>query len=144
MLDMCDDHRPLRTVVVALVAALLVAGCSHAQAPRQVATAQVPVIAAAPGSVTPRSTLGGLIVPFQNVQVTTTLVEPADAVYVVEGDHVSKGQLIAQLDTKDLTAQLESAEGTVASDEAKTKQTYLQAGLTISRTPTRSTPRKPP
>ena len=133
MLDMCDDSRSLRAVVAALVAALLVAGCGHAQQPRNVATAKIPVIAAASGSVTPRSTLGGLIVPFQNVQITSTLVEPADSVLVQEGDHVSKGQLIAQLDTQDLQAQLQSTLGTAASDEAKTKQTTLQAGLTIAQ-----------
>lgn len=133
MLDMCNDRRSLRTVVVALGAALLVAGCSHAQAPRRVATAEVPIVAAVPGSVTPRSTLGGLIVPFQNVQVTSTLVEPTDAVFVREGDRVSKGQVLAQLDTQDLQAQLLSAAGTIASDEAKTKQTSMQSGLTIAQ-----------
>jgi len=116
-----------------MVAALLMAGCSHAQQPRKVALAKVPVIAVRPGSVTPRSTLGGLIVPFQNVQITSTLVEPADTVSVAEGDHVSKGQVIAQLDTQDLEAQLQSALGTAASDEAKTKSTTLQAGLTIAQ-----------
>jgi RND family efflux transporter MFP subunit len=131
MLDMCDDRRSLRTVVVALVAALLFAGCSHAQQPRRVATAEVPVVAAVPGSVTPRSTLGGLIVPFQNVQVTSNLVEPADTVAVQEGNRVSKGQLLAQLDTQDLAAQLQSSQGTLDSDIAKTKQTTLQSGLTI-------------
>jgi multidrug efflux pump subunit AcrA (membrane-fusion protein) len=131
MLDMCDNNRPLRTVVVALAAALFFAGCSHAQPPRRVATAQIPVVAAVRGSVVPKSTLGGLIVPFQNVQITSTLVEPADTVLVQEGDHVSKGQLLAQLDTQDLAAQLQSAAGTVQSDQAKTKQTFMQSGLTI-------------
>jgi RND family efflux transporter MFP subunit len=116
-----------------MVAALLASGCSHAQQPRKVALAKVPVVAVVTGSVTPRSTLGGLIVPFQNVQITSTLVEPADTVLVQEGDHVSKGQVIAQLDTQDLQAQLQSALGTAASDEAKTKSTYLQAGLTIAQ-----------
>jgi HlyD family secretion protein len=91
------------------------------------------MIEASSGSVTPRSTLGGLIVPFQNVQITSTLVEPADTVLVQEGDHISKGQVIAQLDTQDLQAQLQSALGTIASDEAKTTQTSLQAGLTITQ-----------
>jgi HlyD family secretion protein len=131
MLLMCDKSRPLRTAVSALVGALLVAGCSHAQAPRRVATAEIPVVAAVPGSVTPKSTLGGLIVPFQNVQITSTLVEPADTVLVQEGDRVSKGQLLVQLDTQDLVAQLQSAVGTVQSDQAKTKQTFMQSGLTI-------------
>lgn len=94
------------------------------------------MVAAAPGSVTPRSTLGGLIVPFQNVQITSTLVEPADTVTVQEGDHVSKGQVIAQLDTADLEAQLQSTLGTLQSDQASTQQTSLQAGLTISQNKT--------
>jgi multidrug efflux pump subunit AcrA (membrane-fusion protein) len=132
MLYMGDNRRSLRTVVLALVAAVLVAGCSKAPQPRRVATAaQIPVTKAAPGSVTPQSTLGGIIAPFQNVQLTSTLVEPAGAVYVVEGDRVSKGQLLAQLDTADLQAQLQSAVGTVASNEARTKQTRMQSGLTI-------------
>jgi HlyD family secretion protein len=134
MLDMCDSSRPLRMVVLALAAAVLVTGCGKAQTARRVPTAaRIPMVAAVPGSVTPRSTLGGMIVPFQNVQLTSTLVEPTDAVYVVEGDHVSKGQVIAQLDTKDLQAQLESALGTVASNRARTKQTFAQAGLTIAQ-----------
>lgn len=133
MLDMRNDSRPLRGAVAAMVAALFMAGCSHAQQPRKVALAKVPVVAVSSGSVTPKSTLGGIIVPFQNVQITSTLVEPADSVAVAEGDHVSKGQVIAQLDTQDLQAQLQSALGTAASDEAKTKSTTLQAGLTIAQ-----------
>jgi multidrug efflux pump subunit AcrA (membrane-fusion protein) len=131
---MCDDRRLIRGAVAAIVAALVVTGCGKAAPPkRTINAATVPVVSAAPGSVTPRSTLGGLIVPFQNVQIVSTLVEPVDTVSVVEGDHVRKGQVLAQLDTKDLEAQLQSALGTIASDEAKTKQTVLQSGLTISQ-----------
>ena len=61
-----------------------------------------------------------MIVPFQNVQVTSTLVEPADTVTVQEGNRVSKGQLLAQLDTQDLEAQLQSSEGPLQSAIAKT------------------------
>jgi multidrug efflux pump subunit AcrA (membrane-fusion protein) len=133
MLDMCDDGRSMKSALIALGVALLFAACSPAQQPRKVATAKIPVVAAVPGSVTPRSTLGGLIVPFQNVQITSTLVEPADRVLVNEGDHVSKGQLLAQLDTADLQAQLQSAMGTYQSDVAKTKQTVFQSALTIDQ-----------
>jgi multidrug efflux pump subunit AcrA (membrane-fusion protein) len=132
MFFMCDGSRLWRAGVAALSAAFVFAGCSSA-APqrRQIVEARVPVIAASEGSVTPRSILGGLIVPFQNVQIQTTLVEPVDAVYVQEGDHVHKGEVLAQLDTSDLAAQLQSYLGTAASDAANTKKTSLQAGLTI-------------
>jgi multidrug efflux pump subunit AcrA (membrane-fusion protein) len=134
MLDMCDDRRLTRGAFVAIAAALFVSGCSHAAPPaRTISAARIPVTSASTGSVTPQSTLGGLIVPFQNVQIVSTLVEPMNAVYVVEGDHVHKGQVLAQLDTKDLEAQLQSLLGTIASDEAKTRQTVLQSGLTISQ-----------
>ena len=134
MLVMCDDRRFIRGAVAAIIAALVMTGCGHAApAARTITAAKVPVVSAAPGSVTPRSTLGGLIVPFQNVQIVSTLVEPTDHVFVNEGDHVHRGQVLAQLDTADLVAELDSYNGTIASDEAKTQQTYLQAGLTIQQ-----------
>ncbi len=134
MLDMCDNSRPLRTVGSALLASVFFASCGHAAAPpRRIAQAVVPMVAAHQGVVAPQSLLGGLIAPYQNVQVTNTLIEPTDDVYVVEGQHVTQGQLLALLDTKDLAAQLQSRLGTIASDEAKTKQTMLQSGLTIDQ-----------
>jgi multidrug efflux pump subunit AcrA (membrane-fusion protein) len=135
MLFMCDFWRPFRASASLLIAAGIVSGCNSAPPVqrRQAVEARVPVVAATIGSVTPRSTLGGLIVPFQNVQITTTLVEPAAAVYVQEGDHVTRGEVLARLDTTDLAGQLQSYLGTAASDEANTKKTALQAGLTIAQ-----------
>jgi multidrug efflux pump subunit AcrA (membrane-fusion protein) len=131
---MCDHRRLMRGAAGAIAAALFVVGCSRAAPPaRTISAARIPVTSATTGSVTPQSTLGGLIVPFQNVQIVSTLVEPVDAVYVVEGDRVHAGQVLAQLDTKDLRAQLQSLMGTIAADEAKTRQTTLQSGLTISQ-----------
>jgi len=122
--------------VATLVAAgtVVFAGCAHgAPPPKKANGAQVPVVDAALGSVTPRSTLGGLIVPFQNVQLISTLTEPALIVNVKEGDHVTKGQVLAVLDTTDLRAQLQSYLGTAAGDHARVQSTYLQAGLTITQ-----------
>jgi HlyD family secretion protein len=111
-----------------------VAACGHKAAPpRAVAQARVPVVAAQHGSVTPTSTLGGLIVPFQNVQLQSSLVEPVLSVNVQEGDHVTKGQVLAVLDTTDLRAELQSDLGTAAGDAARSQSTYLQAGLTINQ-----------
>jgi multidrug efflux pump subunit AcrA (membrane-fusion protein) len=83
--------------------------------------------------VTPRATLGGLIVPFQNVQLQSNLSEPTLVVNVKEGDHVTKGEVLAVLDTTDLRAQLQSYLGTAAGDHARVQSTYLQAGLTITQ-----------
>jgi RND family efflux transporter MFP subunit len=114
-----------------LSAALLCSCGKQAQESQPLAAAQVPVTVAGTGTVSPASTLGGIIVPFQNVQIQSTLTEPVDAVYVNEGDHVSKGQVLARLDTRDLEASLRSDVGTAASDAAKADQAYDQADLTI-------------
>jgi HlyD family secretion protein len=119
-------------VVAGLVLVSLLCACGKGRAqPQQPAAAQVPVVAADIGKVSPSSMLGGIIVPYQNVQIQSNLTEPADAVYVNEGDHVKKGQVLARLDTQDLEANLRSDLGTAASDAAKATQTYDQADLTI-------------
>jgi multidrug efflux pump subunit AcrA (membrane-fusion protein) len=85
------------------------------------------------GTVSPRTVLSGIIAPLQNVGITSSLAEPADAVYVKEGDHVTRGQVLALLDTADLRAQLAQYEATVTSNAAKAVQSYDQAGLTIAQ-----------
>lgn len=132
--SMSDGDRTVRLAAVCLAAAVVFAGCSRPARPvRTINQAKVPVVSATNGSVSPKSSLGGLIVPFQNVQIQTSLVEPTLQVNVVEGDHVTKGQVLAVLDTQDLRAQLQSYLGTAASDRAHARSTYLQAGLTITQ-----------
>ncbi len=120
------------TLLVATV--VLANGCSHASRPvRQTGAAIVPVMKAAYGSVSPTTLLSGTVAPLQNVGITSTLAEPADSVNVQEGDRVSVGQVLAQLDTADLRAQLAADLATAQSNRAKATQTYDQAGLTIAQ-----------
>lgn len=115
-----------------LLLAASLCGCGKpATKPYEAAAAEVPVAVAQTGTVTPVSTLGGIIVPYLNVQLQSNLTEPTDDVYVNEGDHVKKGQVLARLDTRDLEADLRSDLGTAASDAAKASETYDQADLTI-------------
>lgn len=123
---------PLRPLTAALALALVATACGRAQqAAPHAAAAAVPVVPAQQGNVSPRTILPGIIAPLQNVGITSTLTEPADAVYAKEGQHVAQGQVLAVLDTADLRAQLAQFQATVASDRAKAMQTYDQAGLTI-------------
>jgi len=122
-----------RTLVVLAAGAVFLAGC-QASRPPTVVHMRVAVVPAMPGNVLPTNNLGGIIVPFQNVAMQTTLTEPALAVNVQAGDHVSKGQVLALLDTRDLEATLHADLSTAASDHAKWQASYLQAGLTISQT----------
>jgi HlyD family secretion protein len=123
-------HLP-RLPAALLVLAAFATACSHAPPPPAAAAATVPVALARQGSVYPRTTLSGIIAPLQNVGITSSLAEPTDAVYVKEGDRVSRGELLALLDTADLRAQLAQFEATVSSNAARAVQTYDQAGLTI-------------
>jgi multidrug resistance efflux pump len=123
-----------RRALAAFLLLLFAAGCARSQrAPRQTGNAVVPVVTAAYGSVAPKTVLSGLIAPLQNVAITSTLTEPAVSVGVQEGDRVSRGEVLAQLDTADLRAQLQALLATANSSSAKATQTFDQAGLTIAQ-----------
>lgn len=85
------------------------------------------------GSIEPARRLAGVVAPYQNVAIQSTLSEPADAVYVREGDFVRQGELLAQLDTADLQAQLRSDLATANSNHANTVHTVYQGSLTIAQ-----------
>jgi len=122
-----------RRAVAALVV-VLVAGCSSKQARQTTATTPfVQTSVATFGTVTPRNTLAGVIAPFQNVAIQSSLTEPAMSVNVQEGDRVSKGEVLAQLDTSDLAASLEADLATASSDAANTSHNVYQGNLNIAQ-----------
>jgi HlyD family secretion protein len=132
-----------RTVTLVLVAAALLGGCSHGAAKRTRTAPSpnpIPTAAAKPATVHATSTISGVIAPFQNVAITSSLSEPADSVSVLEGDRVRAGQVLAVLDTADLRAELaqananvQSAIRTVQSDEAKVNQARYTQTLNIGQ-----------
>lgn len=126
--------RAKRAAAVAALGAFLLAGCAakRAQPPAPPPPA-VQTVTAAAGSVSPTLNLPGIIAPLQDVALSTNLAEPADAVDVQEGDHVTKGQVLAVLDTADLRATLASDLSTAQSDRAKTSQTQYTAQLSITQ-----------
>jgi multidrug efflux pump subunit AcrA (membrane-fusion protein) len=77
--------------------------------------------------------LPGLIAPFQNVAIESTLSEPAIAVDVQEGDRVTRGEVLAVLDTADLRAQVAADEAQARSDSAGATHTADQGQLTIQQ-----------
>jgi multidrug resistance efflux pump len=95
----------------------------------------IPTTSAKPAIVHPTLVISGIIAPFQNVQLTNTLAEPAASVSVNEGDRVTRGETIAVLDTSDLQAQLESLEHTANSNDSKASQTVYTAQQTIEQAP---------
>ena len=134
-----------RKLVALCVAAAVLGGCSQSAGGRHggrgagAATPNpVPISTAKITTVHATSTISGIIAPLQNVAISSSLTEPADQVYVNEGDVVHAGQTIALLDTADLRAELAQAVATIdtdqktaVSDDAKVAQARYTATLNI-------------
>ncbi len=135
--------RASRTIVCAILAATVIAGCGSQSTGRRAgrtgaAPNPVPTIAAHQTTVHATSSISGVIAPYQNVAITSSLSEPADQVRVSEGDRVAAGQIIAVLDTADLRAQLAQAQASVEQDtrnaaslDAKVEQVRYTGRLNI-------------
>jgi multidrug efflux pump subunit AcrA (membrane-fusion protein) len=121
--------RPFFYAVFVILAA---SGCAQHAAPAPPAP-YVQTTVTSYGEIEPARRLAGVVAPYQNVAIQSTLTEPADAVYVREGDHVHAGELLAQLDTSDLEAQLQSDLATANSNHANTVHTVYQGSLSISQ-----------
>lgn len=128
---MKSTGRPGYTVI--LFFAMLVAGCSGKPAPPEKPAPFVQTAIASFGEIQPDRRLAGVVAPYQNVAIQSTLAEPADTVYVREGDPVHTGQLLVQLDTSDLQAQLQSDLATANSNHANTMHQSFQGSLTIAQ-----------
>ncbi len=123
--------RPVRIFFV-FAAILAAAGCAKRQPPAPAAP-YVETTIATFGQIQPGRHLAGIVAPYQNVAVQSTLAEPADTVDVREGDTVTAGQVLARLDTSDLEAQLDADLATANSNHANTVHTAYQGSLTISQ-----------
>lgn len=129
--------RPSRAVRsssgAALALALLIAGCSGRPEQKAAPPPYVATDVAAQGTIQPSEMLPGIVAPYQNVAIQSTLTEPADSVNVQEGDTVHKGELLAQLDTADLVAALKNDLATAASAKANTAHSTYQGSLSIDQ-----------
>jgi multidrug efflux pump subunit AcrA (membrane-fusion protein) len=93
----------------------------------------IPTATAAPATVKPKVQIAGIIAPYQNVSISSQLSEPADAVHVIQGDHVYRGEILAVLDTSDLTANYNADERNAVSADARASQTKYQAQLNLGQ-----------
>jgi HlyD family secretion protein len=134
--------RALRLLACSVLAAAVLAGCGQSASKRSgragASPNPVPTTAAKQTTVSATSTISGVIAPYQNVAITSSLAEPADSVSVNEGDHVTAGEVIAVLDTADLRAQLARARATIDQDtrnaaslDAKVQQAQYTGRLNI-------------
>jgi membrane fusion protein, multidrug efflux system len=120
-------------IFCAAFAILAAASCVRRQGPPPPPAPFVQTTIASFGEIQPGRRLAGIVAPYQNVAVQSTLAEPANAVFVREGDQVHAGQVLAQLDTSDLQAQLDSDVATANSNHANTLHSQFQGSLTIEQ-----------
>ena len=131
----------MRVVSLLLVTLVLATGCGRSAAKRTRAAASpnpVPTSVARETTVRGSSTISGVIAPYENVAITSSLSEPTDRVNVLQGDQVHAGQVLAILDTADLRAELAQAQGVLDtdiksadSDDAKVVQSRYTETLNI-------------
>jgi multidrug efflux pump subunit AcrA (membrane-fusion protein) len=135
--------RTARLVVLGAGVLAAVVGCSHGSSSGRggvgrralPSPAPIPTVVAKPASVKPSLTIAGIIAPYQNVGISSSLSEPTLTVPVNEGDHVKKGQQLAVLDTTDLQANLEAAVATAQSDDARISTARYTATLSFGQNP---------
>lgn len=130
---MTRSHQPARRFFCVVFAILAATGCGRGQTAPAPSAPFVQTTVASFGVIEPGRRLAGIVAPYQNVAMQSTLAEPADAVYVREGDVIHVGQLLAQLDTSDLQSQLQSDLATANSNHANTVHAVFQGGLTIAQ-----------
>jgi multidrug efflux pump subunit AcrA (membrane-fusion protein) len=126
-----DGPSPL--FLAAALIFLAATGCGGHPAAQATQPPYVQTTISSYGSVEPDRRLAGVVAPYQNVAVQSSLSEPTDAVYVREGDPVHAGEVLALLDTADLQAQLQSDLATANSNHANTVHTVYQGSLSIAQ-----------
>jgi multidrug efflux pump subunit AcrA (membrane-fusion protein) len=111
---------------------IALAGCGHrAETAAQPGPPPVAVTTVAAGSVAPTRRLGGTAAPLQNVGVSSTLTEPASAVFVREGQAVHRGEILARFDVADLQAQLDADRRSADEADANVSKQRFQSVQTI-------------
>lgn len=121
-----------RAIFIATAFAVALAGCGKSggagrSGPPPIA---VNVAQAQRGDIATYLSLDGQITPMQQSTLSTQQSGTVAAVYVLEGAHVKKGQLLAKIDDSTLRAQLLQAQGQVAQAEASLQGQTLQNPIT--------------
>jgi RND family efflux transporter MFP subunit len=90
------------TVIAALTAGLVYAGCGHTAAPPAAEVPSVAVVKVARGDLSQTLTLASEFHPFQEIDVHAKVAGYLKRIYVDVGDRVKEGQLLAVLETPEL------------------------------------------
>jgi HlyD family secretion protein len=119
----------------ALAAALILGGCGgHQQQQRGPMALDVDVAQAQRRDIATYLTLDGQIAPLQDSTLSFQQSGPVSAIYVNQGDRVSKGELLAKIDDSTLRAQLAQAQATIAQNQATAASSAQNVPITAQNT----------
>jgi multidrug efflux pump subunit AcrA (membrane-fusion protein) len=121
-------------VVGALSAAVILSGCSKPAPQRGAMALDVEVAQAQRRNIATYLTLDGQIAPLLESTLSFQQSGPVTAIYVNQGDRVSKGELLSKIDDSTLRAQLGQAEAQIAQNSAQAQSQALNVPITQSQT----------
>jgi HlyD family secretion protein len=122
-------HKPkmrgawVRGALFLAAAALLNSGCSKKEEAETEAAAPVQVTAVTQTTVRRLVTGDGVLFPRDQASVMPRIAAPVQKFHVNRGDHVKQGQLLAELENRDLTAQAAEGQGAVQQAESNLRST---------------------
>jgi RND family efflux transporter MFP subunit len=126
------DARRLSVIAAAVVLAIVACGCSKPAADEEIASADVPTIAAEIGVVARQDLVEPLIVrgsvvamPNQDVKIAAQVAGRIDSLNVAEGDWVKAGQVIAEIDPRPFNDQKRQAAAAVSNAQAALENAKL-------------------
>jgi len=88
-------------------------GCHRSQSSAQITLPAAPVVQVGRTPLSNRLEVAGEFLPFQEVEIHAKVAGYIRKIYVDIGDHVRAGQLMAELEVPEMTAQVEGAQAVV-------------------------------
>jgi RND family efflux transporter MFP subunit len=120
-------RRSIYQLAVGLCSLVLIAGCAKAPPPQGPPPLAVTEGKVARGDISTYVTFNGQVSPLYQATLSTVEAGTVDSIGVTEGDFVSKGQLLASIDTSQLQAQLAANEATLRESDATLYKSGVQA-----------------
>ena len=106
-----------------IAACLLAGGCSKKEETEAEPIVPVQVTPARQDAIRRLVQADGVVFPLDQASVTAKISAPVQKFYVNRGDHVTAGQLLATLESHDLTAVAAESQGQLAQAEANLRST---------------------
>jgi HlyD family secretion protein len=113
----CNPHTKIRTAA-ALWIVILAAGCAQEETPPAESVAPVRTAAVERAAIQRIIAARAILFPSDQAIVMPKINAPVSEFFVNRGDHVRKGQLLAQLENSDLAAAVMEAKGVIDEAEA--------------------------